>query len=75
MKTEKVYLLSEWESNPENFRFMERDLIRGKIPYGIIMKHGKFALIREPVLGLESVTLEFDEWYKPFKPLSKNKKK
>ena len=67
MKIEKVCQISDWVSSPQVIEFMEKDMIKGKIKYGIAKTSVGYALIREATYGIEPSTINIDEWHKPFK--------
>jgi len=67
MKIENVCQVSSWVNSPQAIEFMEKDMIKGRIKYGIAKRSAGYALIRKATQGIEPTTLEIDEWYKPFK--------
>jgi len=70
MKIDDVYQLSRWTTRPGELGFMEKDMIKGGIKYGIVKRLAMYSLVRED-RGLKPetnlITVEFDRWYKAFK--------
>ncbi len=66
-KKSGVYVLSQPCNKPEELCFMEKDMIKYEIKYGIVEVEGKYVLVRETPGYFSATPIEFEKWYKPFK--------